>query len=93
MLTLHENDGPVNIEELLSKARDQVHVVLMDDLRCLNKTEQRLRQNGRITLVASPSNNGILIGVTIVGNRITAWTIVGMEGILNAIIVIDLDIK
>ena len=37
----HENGGSVNIEELLSEARDQVQVVLMDDLRCLNKAELR----------------------------------------------------
>ena len=37
----HENGVPVNIEELLSEARDQVQVVLMDDLRCLNKAELR----------------------------------------------------
>ena len=37
----HENGIPVNIEELLSEARDQVQVVLMDDLRCLNKAELR----------------------------------------------------
>ena len=50
-------------------------------------------QNDRLTLVAQPGINGMMIAVIIPVGRITTWTMVGMEGILNAMHVIGLDIK